>query len=1211
MPRENSFSDSDGRSLTPDLDEGELGVAASSPTYDNRFELPPPVDSYGQSSHTTQLSQIVTRFSQDLPAGQSPVASPPHGFSSMTSPSKHSVHSKHSTRSKRAIPAPVQPTMPPRQKFQSVVRKVMAMHRSTSMMATGAIGAEPGIDPRRASADLMFGHIKKNCLIEMYDYSSTNCMAGRYTNSDFVKLLSDPQASKRDSWVKVRWINIGGLSWDVIKAVSLKYDIHPLALEDVFHTRSQTRSKADYYGKHLFLRILCHELQDSGDDSSSDSTSSSYSEKSITGAPRSSSPIPFEYEDDFGGLGDSKTLYGGDTVKSNWSLKKSGTMRSRRSKRRGTQMDMEMGPLDEKRNNSTWSFSDSRKPDEARLAALKNGDRVQVRVAPMFIFLFRDGTVISMQKSSDLSIMQPISQRIQQRDTGLRTSADPSMLVQSLLDLIVDKALEVIDEYHSMINKFEAEILLSPSMKTVRNCKSFLFQVYGASTNGRNANAVHIFSGDLIMHKRTLEPIKTLIYGLRRYDLDRAAALVDTSLEANKDVKIVGYMSHKSKIYLADVHDHMEYILSSVEMFAGIGENLIDYTFNMTSYEMNEVMRRLTLATIICLPLTILTGYFGMNFTPFWAVEQHSDLLFWEIAIPVMVVVVPLFLFADIKRGAHYLMKRMQSEKASKVCVFTVWTLSLRIDSLLEFIAKAVLENPSVFLAQNDQIVFDTIHNATSIVGTWASGSKAVQTGPGFANPSNQSFTYPAVTGISYSFSDDGWYEIARYRFNSNGSEPNCITGAIGWVHGHYNLLANGSIVMTPNGDGYQQIQDPCAAVSNFMEDYNLTELYTQWRIFTDPVDGYKLHLFQFDGAPLAPQFQISTTPQMLPTRQLRNVTAPTTVLKRDNGAESRAPSQQYLTQNGFTEPPQTLQQKIELHEVAMDTLRLRAVPAPSLQELLETDWKPERETPDSVKQQIEKLRSEQKEFLSKLYDLNAQAYLEDVESRYLSRDEALDKDPKEYIEEEKESRQKKGQSIDDLLGVGNDELERMAEVTQEHRQLFDETYPYPFSPTSPYPGALPSINRHNYIYLKRYITLQQRLRQAKIQQAKYEESVRDVREQKEYNDKRREEEQRRQEEERKRALPETVKEFNEKDQSVKERVARFLSLTKGQSVGIGLVPPQEAMLKEYKWNRASAMALMEVYRSDETFRAEIQALQVRCDDSRRKPRDPRTTPRN
>lgn len=50
---------------------------------------------------------------------------------------------------------------------------------------------------------------------------------------------------------------------------------------------------------------------------------------------------------------------------------------------------------------------------------------------------------------------------------------------------------------------------------------------------------------------------------------------------------------------------------------------------------------------------------------------------------------------------------------------------------------------------------------------------------------------------------------------------------------------------MIPFGDGYQQIQDACAAVTNFIESYNDTELYSSWRIFMDPTDGPKLHLFQ------------------------------------------------------------------------------------------------------------------------------------------------------------------------------------------------------------------------------------------------------------------------------------------------------------------------------------------------------------------------------
>jgi len=174
-------------------------------------------------------------------------------------------------------------------------------------------------------------------------------------------------------------------------------------------------------------------------------------------------------------------------------------------------------------------------------------------------------------------------------------------------------------------------------------------------------------------------------------------------------------------------------------------------------------------------------------------------------------------------------------------------------------------------LAQD--IVYDTAHNATSIVGTWSTGSKNVQTGPGFANPANRTFIYPKTAGMSFSFTDDGHYEVAKYRFNGNGSQPTCITGVLVWHHGEYTLLPNGSMTLSPLGDGFQQVQDPCAAVSNFIETYNITELFLQWRIFLDANDGPKLHLFQFDGSPLPPCFQISTNPNMLPTQLLRNDT--------------------------------------------------------------------------------------------------------------------------------------------------------------------------------------------------------------------------------------------------------------------------------------------------------------------------------------------------
>jgi len=124
----------------------------------------------------------------------------------------------------------------PLQKFRAVVRRVMFMNRGTSVLANGGqIGAEPGINPRRASAELLYGHIHQRCTIEIMDYSAVRSSVGRMTNEEFIGLMQDPVASAREPWVKVRWINIGGMSWDVIKAVSLKYGLPaPLLYSTVF-----------------------------------------------------------------------------------------------------------------------------------------------------------------------------------------------------------------------------------------------------------------------------------------------------------------------------------------------------------------------------------------------------------------------------------------------------------------------------------------------------------------------------------------------------------------------------------------------------------------------------------------------------------------------------------------------------------------------------------------------------------------------------------------------------------------------------------------------------------------------------------------------------------------------------------------------------------------------------------------------------------------
>jgi hypothetical protein len=83
--------------------------------------------------------------------------------------------------------------------------------------------------------------------------------------------------------------------------------------------------------------------------------------------------------------------------------------------------------------------------------------------------------------------------------------------------------VEVVDKYHEVILMKERVILLKPNMKTVRGCKHVL-SLSSLIYTENFVLTVHILSGDLTLHKRTLGPLSQLVYGLRRYDVDRCKA---------------------------------------------------------------------------------------------------------------------------------------------------------------------------------------------------------------------------------------------------------------------------------------------------------------------------------------------------------------------------------------------------------------------------------------------------------------------------------------------------------------------------------------------------------------------------------------------------------------------------------------------------------------------------------------------------------------
>lgn len=211
MTRENSFSDSDGRSLTPELEEDPSYIGPSSPVIERRTQPTSPVTS--------------APAPDPVPVIQTPTPKPAVNgitFTKMDPPERADTVSSPTAQRPALMPGQAS------QRFRDSVRKIIHMKRGSTAISSIGMGAEPGVDPRRSSAHINYGHIKANCVIEVVDYSSVRSSFGRMENKGFIDYLNDPQASKREPWVRVRWVNIGGISWDVISTLAMKYGILPL-----------------------------------------------------------------------------------------------------------------------------------------------------------------------------------------------------------------------------------------------------------------------------------------------------------------------------------------------------------------------------------------------------------------------------------------------------------------------------------------------------------------------------------------------------------------------------------------------------------------------------------------------------------------------------------------------------------------------------------------------------------------------------------------------------------------------------------------------------------------------------------------------------------------------------------------------------------------------------------------------------------------------
>lgn len=117
-------------------------------------------------------------------------------------------------------------------------------------------GQEPGIDPAGAHPGTTPLGLRAECQITVVDFSQDDIEIRELDNDSLVNFLEEPTVPG----LTCRWINVNGLSWDVISLLGKHKRFHRLAVEDMLNRRNRT--KADWYSDHTYstywdAAVLC------------------------------------------------------------------------------------------------------------------------------------------------------------------------------------------------------------------------------------------------------------------------------------------------------------------------------------------------------------------------------------------------------------------------------------------------------------------------------------------------------------------------------------------------------------------------------------------------------------------------------------------------------------------------------------------------------------------------------------------------------------------------------------------------------------------------------------------------------------------------------------------------------------------------------------------------------------------------------------------
>jgi magnesium transporter len=186
-----------------------------------------------------------------------------------------------------------------------------------------------------------------------------------------------------------------------------------------------------------------------------------------------------------------------------------------------------------------------------------------VTVGELDVFIAKD-YLITVHIGANKAVEQVVAQELRSMRSG------PPWIV----DRLVDSSLPLVDRIGERLTTIEDRILDNPQEGDLKE--------------------LHQVRRQLVKLHRIIAPERDLLRGLTR------------------ESEVISSEAYR---YFQDVGDHIARALDSIETYQDVGASVMDVYLSAQSNRMNAIMKQLTVVATIFMPLTFISGIYGMNLT--------------------------------------------------------------------------------------------------------------------------------------------------------------------------------------------------------------------------------------------------------------------------------------------------------------------------------------------------------------------------------------------------------------------------------------------------------------------------------------------------------------------------------------------------------------------------------------------------------------------